>query len=125
MLPQPTLETLREHWLECKPEGWLFVAPCKGGKYVNRTLADAFKSALKRSGVKKPGSIHTLRHCFATHFYEDTHDLLALKKLLGHSRIGTTAWYTNLADSQVFRLKSPIDALFDGKGHPRKEGADA
>jgi site-specific recombinase XerD len=120
MLPKSTLETLREYWLTYRTKDWLFVAPCKGGKYVNETLADAFKSALKRSGIKTPGSIHTLRH-----FYEDTHDLLALKKLLGHARIGTTAWYTNLADSQVYSMKSPIDALFEVEGHLCKENSDA
>jgi site-specific recombinase XerD len=128
MLPRTTLALLRKYWIEYRPDDWLFVAPCKGGKYVNRTLADAFKSALQRSGVKKSGSIHTFRHCFATHFYEDTHDLLALKKLLGHARISTTAWYTKLADSQVFRLKSPIDALFEGheeNGYSKKEKSDA
>jgi site-specific recombinase XerD len=55
--------------------------------------------------------MHTLRHCFATHLYEDGNNLLAIKKLLGHVRIGTTAWYTQVADSQILHLKSPIETL--------------
>jgi site-specific recombinase XerD len=125
MLPQITLDTLREYWLAYRPVEWLFVAPRKGGKYVNGTLEDAFKSALKKSGVLKPGSIHMFRRCFATHFYEDGHDLLALKKLLGHVRIDTTAWYTQLADSRVLQLKSPIETLPEKMGCPRKENANA
>ena len=66
-------------------------APKTGGRYHERTLQDAFNVALKRSGVGKYGTIHTFRHCFATHLYEDGHNLLALKKLLGHVRIDTTA----------------------------------
>lgn len=113
MLPKVTLEILREYWLNCnpRPRDWLFEAPQVGGRYLSKTLDDAFRSALKRSGVKKRGSIHTLRHCFATHLYEDGHNLLALKKLLGHVRIDTTSWYTQLAESDVLKLKSPVDSL--------------
>jgi len=119
MLPKTTLEALRTYWISCtppRPRDWLFEAPVTRGRYRQRTLQDAFKAALKRSGVQKHGTIHTLRHCFATHLYEDGHNLLALKKLLGHVRIDTTAWYTQLAASDVLKLKSPIDTL------PRKRG---
>jgi site-specific recombinase XerD len=113
MLPQTTLDTLREYWKKYRPKEWLFEAPQKGGRYAKRTLQDAFKSALKKSGVTTPGSIHRLRACFATHFYEDDHNILALKRLLGHARLDTTVWYTQLADSYVLGLKSPIDSLME------------
>lgn len=125
MLPQVTLDTLREYWKEYRPQDWLFVAPRLGGRYRDKTLNDAFKAALTRSGVNKQGSIHMLRHCYATHFYEDGHNLLALKKLLGHVRIDTTAWYTQLAYSHVLGMKSPIETLPKKKGRPRKVNADA
>jgi len=125
MLPQITLDVLREYWKECRTVEWLFEAPRKGGKYVEKSLHDVFKRALKKSGVTKPGSMHTLRHCYATHFYEDGHNLLALKKLLGHVRIDTTAWYTQLAYSHVLGMKSPIETLPKKKGRPRKVNADA
>ena len=128
LLPQATLEVLREYWLSCtpRPRDWLFEAPIAGGRYHIRTLGDAFKSALGKSGVKKQGSIHTLRHCFATHLYEDGHNLLALKKLMGHVRIDTTAWYTQLAESDVLKLKSPIESLPKKQGRKAKAGsADA
>jgi len=112
---------LRQYWLEYRPKDWLFIAPKTGGRYHVRTLQDAFKAALKRSGVKKHGTIHTLRHCFATHLYEDGHNLLALKKLLGHVRIDTTAWYTQLAYSEVLGLKSPIDSLPKKRGRKPKD----
>ena len=111
LLPQATLETLREYWLAYRPKDWLFESPVKGGKYVNRTLEGAFGSALKRSGVAKQGSIHYFRHCFATHLYEDGADLLTINMLLGHARIATTAWYIQLADRKALGFKSPIDGL--------------
>ena len=128
LLPQSTLEVLREYWLSCtpRPRDWLFEAPIAGGRYHKRTLGDAFKSALRKSGVKKQGSLHILRHCFATHLYEDGHNLLALKKLMGHVRIDTTAWYTQLAESDVLKLKSPIESLPKKRGRKTKAGtADA
>ena len=130
MLPQTTLATLREYWKRYRPKEWLFEAPRSGGRYAKRTLQDAFKSALKKSGVETPGSIHRLRACFATHFYEDDHNLLALRKLLGHARLDTTMWYTQLADSGFLRLSSPIDSLSEmhegePKALPDTEVADA
>lgn len=121
MLPKATLVMLREYWLEYRPKDWLFEAPKSGGQYHTRTLQDAFKSALKKSSVKKSGTIHTLRHCFATHFYENEHNLLALKKLMGHVRTDTTAYYTQIAYSEVFNFKSPIETLPKKKGRPRKK----
>jgi site-specific recombinase XerD len=126
MLPKTTLEALREYWLSCpppRPRDWLFVSPRTGERYYNRTLQDAFKAALKRSGVNKTGTIHTLRHCFATHLYEDGHNLLALKKLLGHVRIDTTAWYTQLAASDVLKVKSPRETIPRKRGRPAKAGS--
>ena len=117
MLPQITLETLREYWKAYRPKEWLFESPRAGKKYHVNTLGESFRFALKNSGVSKHGTFHTLRHCFATHLYEDEGNLLALKKLLGHVRIDTTAWYTQLADSDTLKLKSPLDDL--------KELADA
>ena len=120
MLPQSTLDTLREYWKMYRPKDWLFEAPRLGGQYRERTLQDAFKAALLKSGIKKPGTIHTLRHCYATHLYEDGHSLLAIKKLMGHIRIDTTAWYTQLACSDILALKSPLDnSLSEKYGNPR------
>jgi site-specific recombinase XerD len=122
MLPQSTLDALREYWLSCRPRprDWLFESPSTGGQYHTRTLQDGFKSALRKSGVKKYGTIHTLRHCFATHLYEEGHNLLALKKLLGHVRIDTTSWYTQIASSELLKLKSPIESLPKNRGHKAK-----
>jgi site-specific recombinase XerD len=118
LLPYTTLETLREYWLENRPKDWLFIAPRTGGKYHERTVQDAFKTALKKSGIPKYGTIHTLRHCFATHMLEDGNDLYSIKKLLGHVRIDTTVWYSQLADSKVLKLKSPLD------NPPKKRGGE-
>jgi site-specific recombinase XerD len=125
ILPQATLETLRDYWIAHRPKEWLFEAPRKEGKYLDATLYEAFKSALKRSGVKQSGSIHLLRHCFATHLYEDGCSLLELKKLLGHARIDTTTWYIQLARSRFTGVISPIDTFPMTSGKLNEVNANA
>ena len=47
MLPQATLETMRDYWKVYRPKDWLFVAPHKGCPYLGSTLNDAFKNTKK------------------------------------------------------------------------------
>ena len=113
ILPQVTLEALRQYWKSCdpKPKDWLFVSPRTGEHATVRLLQDAFKTAVSRVGITKKATIHTLRHCFATHLLNEGKSLVEIKKLLGHVRIDTTAWYVQLADSDLYKIKSPIDTM--------------
>lgn len=76
-----------------------------------KSLQTAFKTALQNSGVQKPVTIHTLRHCFATHLLNEGASLYEIKKLLGHVRIDTTTWYLQLSDSDAMKIKSPLDTM--------------
>ncbi|WP_185255322.1 tyrosine-type recombinase/integrase [Anaerocolumna chitinilytica] len=41
---------------------------------TTRAAGDIFRKALRQSGVYNPGTIHTLRHCFATHLLKNGTD---------------------------------------------------
>ena len=53
--------------------------------------------------------MHTLRHSYATHVYEHTHDLNKVKDLLGHENIGTTAIYAHVSTKEK---KETIKGVF-------------
>ena len=53
---------------------------------------------------------HTLRHSYATHIYEKTHDLNKVKDLLGHETISTTQIYAHVSTQDK---KKTIEEVFD------------
>jgi len=113
LLSKTNLDILTKYWYSYKPkhpEHYLFLNRSKN-KMTTRGASDIFRRALRKSGIQKPASIHTLRHCFATHLLENGADLYQIKKLLGHTHIQTTSRYLHLSNFEN-NLTSPLDSLF-------------
>lgn len=75
------------------------------------SLQKYFKEALRKSGIPKNASIHTLRHSFATHLIENGYDIRTIQDLLGHSNVSSTMVYTHVAIRNKLGVISPMDKL--------------
>lgn len=87
------LNLLKQYYIKYKPKVYLFEGQNKeqysGGsieKIVKKWFGNKFHP-------------HLLRHCYATHLYENKVDLNKIQKLLGHSTLKPTQIYTKLANN--------------------------
>jgi integrase/recombinase XerD len=90
---------------------WLFLGK-KAGEPMGRCVgANIYYRALKKSGVRRKGGIHLLRHSFATHLMESGVELPLVQYLLGHSSLKTTALYLHVTARRLAEVHSPLDLI--------------
>jgi len=63
------------------------------------------------AGLNKRGSMHTLRHSFATHLLERKTDIRVIQVLLGQRKLDTTGLYTRVALNMIQAVESPLAHL--------------
>jgi site-specific recombinase XerD len=86
-----------------------FFASERGGKLTERTAQKVFENAMKKAGIKKEATFHSLRHSFATHLLENGTDVRYVQELLGHANIRTTQIYTKVTNPALRKIKSPLE----------------
>jgi site-specific recombinase XerD len=120
MLPDEVLDLLRQWW-KARPQEhdagvaperrWLFPGRSEHRPLTTRQFGRLFKEAAADAGIRKPVTLHTLRHSFATHLLERGTDVRVIQALLGHDKLETTARYTRVATGLISAVESPLEQL--------------
>jgi integrase/recombinase XerD len=110
LLGERNLEILRRYYKAYRPLEWLFPGRNASEPVSISAVQRVFKRSLQKAGIKKKASVHTLRHCFATHLLESGTDLYYIQRLLGHKSAGTTSVYLHITGKDIGKIKSPIDS---------------
>lgn len=107
------LFTLRQYWVKNKENKteWLFPGSLWSQQYSGTSLRRSFSWSKEKAGIVKPGGVHLLRHCYATHLLESGVDLRIIQILLGHAVINSTEIYTHLRSTFAQEIKNPLDAI--------------
>jgi integron integrase len=74
-------------------------------------IQDVIKKAIRKAGIPKFATVHTLRHSFATHLLMNGVNIREIQELLGHKNVETTMIYTHVLRDMPHAPKSPLDAL--------------
>jgi integrase/recombinase XerD len=104
-------DLLHEYYAAYNPKHLVFEGQSGVGKYDESSLANVLRNAVEKSGIKKPVTLHWLRHSYATHLLEAGTDLRYIQTILGHSRSTTTEIYTHISNLSIQRVVSPFESL--------------
>ncbi|NLH15546.1 MAG: tyrosine recombinase XerD [Phycisphaerae bacterium] len=104
------LEHLRPKLAKPASGNWVFLT--RTGKRIDRTaIWRIVKKYARRAGMPANLTVHTLRHCFATHLLSGGADLRSVQEMLGHVDIRTTQIYTHVDQDRLRAIHK--------KYHPR------
>jgi site-specific recombinase XerD len=109
-LSHKLLETLRAYYRQYKPKEFVFENEI-GEPLSTRTAQAILQQAKNEAGIHKKGSIHLLRHSYATHLLEAGTDIRYIQAFLGHGNLKTTMRYTHVSKVKIETIQSPLDRL--------------
>lgn len=81
--------------IDPKHENYIFLNR-RGRKLTRQYVFQALKTAAHEAGIKKNIHPHILRHSFATALIKGGANLIAVKEMMGHASVVSTAIYTHL-----------------------------
>ena len=102
---------LREYYKQYKPMDYLFEGQSENEHLTTRSIQNVLQKAKEKAGIKQEGSMHMLRHSFATHLLDKGIDVVFIQKLLGHNSIKTTLGYLHVTNKDLVHILSPLEDI--------------
>jgi site-specific recombinase XerD len=116
-LSQRLLQELEAYW-RAQRQGraghdspWLFLGRGDDQPMNRSTGQNIYYRAVGKSGVRRKGGIHLLRHSFATGLIENGVELTLVQRLLGHASLFTTIRYLHVTAARLEAAQSPLDLI--------------
>lgn len=110
ILSDKCLDILTEYWFAYgKPMDILFPSD-RTGTYISASAVErVFRRMREQLGYPEGVTVHTLRHCFATHLADDGVDIRIIQHLMGHNSVSSTGLYLHLTNYRMQGIRSPYD----------------
>ncbi|MDL2222434.1 site-specific integrase [Parabacteroides sp. OttesenSCG-928-N08] len=106
---------LKKYYAQCNPKVYCFNSKEIGKPLTRNTAQWIMRDAVKKAGITKHATLHTLRHSYATHLLEMGMNIRQLMSLMGHSNIESTMVYLHLINSETAQTFSPFDRIWNTK----------
>lgn len=74
-------------------------------------VQNTFRLARAATGLPAEATVHTLRHCYATHLLEEGVSLRLISQYLGHASLETTLIYTHLTPLNEAKTRAALAVL--------------
>jgi site-specific recombinase XerD len=125
-LSEETLKVLRRYWSTHRNPKLIFPGRGRGKNKASTndrvmpesSVQGTFRKARFAAGIKKRRvTIHTLRHCYATHLLEAGVNPRVVQRYMGHSNLETTMAYFHLTQKGVEDSYRIINQMMKGLGH--------
>lgn len=103
-IPKPLYKVLKEYFqdYDMNDDDYL-ICDDKGQKMKSASITTSFKRYCKNMNIYKEGSVHLLRHTYATKFIKNGGSIYALSKILGHSSVAITETYLRTLNVEQFK----------------------
>jgi integrase/recombinase XerD len=120
------VEALRTWWKTHRHPSLLFPGPTTGWRERGQpaeaaqhattplsvsAVQNTFRLARATAGLPTGATVHTLRHCYATHLLEEGVSLRLISQYLGHASLETTVIYTHLTALNEARTRAALELL--------------